>query len=57
MDSLSELPEDLLDHGRLLQVLLEGSLEDLDVLGLVGLSLEYRGEVEGVDDMANLSFF
>ena len=57
LDSLSELLEDLLDLGRLLQVLLVRSLEHPDVLRLEGLGLEHRGEVEGIDDLVDLSFF
>ena len=57
LDSLSELLEDLLDLGRLLQVLLVRSLEELDVLRLESLGLEHRGEVEGIDDLVDLSFF
>ena len=57
LDSLAELLEDPLDLGRLLQVLPVGSLEEPDVLCLVGLRLEHGGEVEGVDDLIDLGLF
>ena len=57
LDSLAELLEDPLDLGRLLQVLPVGSLEEPDVLRLVGLCLEHSGEVEGVDDLVDLGLF
>ena len=57
LDLLAQLLEDLLDLGRILQVLPVRPLEDLDVLRLEGLGREHVGEVVGVDDLGDRSFF
>ena len=57
LDLLAQLLEDLLDLGRILQVLPVRPLEDLDVLRLEGLGREHVGEVVGVDDLGDLGFF
>ena len=56
LDLLAELLKDLLDPGGLLQVLPVGPLEDLDVLGLVGLRQEDVGEMMRVDDLGHIFF-